>query len=130
MAGLGIRNEFPRGSAVVEHRTHNPGDAGSIPAPATTLPPSPHSKRFGLTRRQYHLFQAIGEFIRTHKISPTVRELSALTALNSVGRTVEMLDALEERGLITRIKRQSRSIAIVRRTHACSACGHVDEVRE
>jgi repressor LexA len=65
-----------------------------------------------LPRRQEEALNHIIAFVREHHYAPSVRELSALMGLKSVSTVHSHLRGLEERGLISRPARRSRSIQL------------------
>jgi SOS-response transcriptional repressor LexA len=65
-----------------------------------------------LPRRQEEALNHIIAFVREHHYVPSVRELSALMGLKSASTVHSHLRGLEERGLITRPARRSRSIQL------------------
>ena len=66
-----------------------------------------------LTKRQKTVYECIKSFIASHGYGPTVREVCSELGLRSPSTVHVHLNALEEKGLITRDPLKSRSIALV-----------------
>ena len=69
--------------------------------------------KMGLTIKQNHMKKCIAEFISTHGHSPTYQELANVSGIDSVGNVHRYVSNLRERGHITMLPGQERSIAIV-----------------
>lgn len=65
-----------------------------------------------LTTKQTEVFNILKEYIEREKIAPTVRELCKLTDTHSTGSMQAMLDRIEQKGYISRIKSSPRTIRI------------------
>lgn len=71
-----------------------------------------HNPKPGLTAKQQRCLDVITEYIRLNGQAPRIVDLMALL---NVGRptVVWYLDALQERGYITRVHRKARNIRLV-----------------
>jgi SOS-response transcriptional repressor LexA len=67
----------------------------------------------GLTKRQGELLAFLTEYVAEHAIAPTVEEMCVALGLTSKSVVSRMLDALQERGRIRRIKHRARAIEII-----------------
>lgn len=72
-----------------------------------------------LTAKQQETFNAIQNFIETRNYSPTVSELKLLLSVSSNQAVLNHLDALQDKGYITREKR-ARGIMIKKHSFAGS----------
>lgn len=69
---------------------------------------------YGLTPKQAALLEFIRTYIPAHNgVAPSFNEIVAAIGVHSKGNVSQYLYALEERGLIRRIKYRARSIEIV-----------------
>jgi repressor LexA len=64
----------------------------------------------GLTKRQQEILGFIQEFIRTHRYSPSYREIMRQFGFTSLGSVYKHLQVLKRKGLVTAEKKCSRSI--------------------
>lgn len=65
-----------------------------------------------LTAKQSALLRFIAGYQAAHGYSPSYREMCAGVGVRSNQRIFEMVDALEERGAITRLPHKARAITI------------------
>ena len=65
-----------------------------------------------LYRKQREILQFLTEFIDRHGFAPTIREIASAVGLSSPATVEEHLQALERKGVITRIKGKKRAISI------------------
>lgn len=68
------------------------------------------TEKFALTRRQQETLDAILTYRTENGVSPTVREIMELIGAKSLGHASSLLDAIQERGYITRLPGKARSI--------------------
>jgi hypothetical protein len=66
----------------------------------------------GLTRRQDDALQFIREYHAEHGIVPSYREVAYGLGLASVSGVYRLIDCLEDRGYLTRLPNQARSIVL------------------
>jgi SOS-response transcriptional repressor LexA len=66
-----------------------------------------------LTAKQAALLRYIAGYQAAHGYSPSYREMCEGVGIRSNQRIFEMVDALEERGAITRLPRKARSITLL-----------------
>ena len=66
-----------------------------------------------LTAKQAALLRFIAGYQAAHGYSPSYREMCEGMAIRSNQRIFEMVDALEERGAISRLPRKARSITLL-----------------
>src|SRR5690606_39118067 len=69
----------------------------------------------GLTLRQVRLLAFIRDYTQKNGYSPGVREMQAELGLQSKSGVVRLLDALQERGRISRIRGKVRSVVVLDR---------------
>jgi repressor LexA len=67
-----------------------------------------------LTARQQQILEWIKDFIRQHRMPPTVREIGAAFGIKS-SSVFDQLKALERKGWITREPRKARFLIVRRR---------------
>ncbi len=67
-----------------------------------------------LTKRQYQVLKAIYRIIKEKGRPPTLRELGEKLSIKSTKGVSDHLKALEQKGWIRRVKRQSRGIRLVK----------------
>lgn len=85
----------------------------------------------GLTRRQGEALDFIRAYMGTHSgVSPSFDEIRDALGLKTRGRVHYLIKGLERRGHIRRPSAAARAIALVHRTHTCSACGNIDRVTQ
>lgn len=85
----------------------------------------------GLTRHQSNALVFIGNYLSTHNgRSPSLDEIGNELGLKSRSLVHALVKRLEARGHIRRTAGSARSIALVHRSHTCSACGHTDRVTQ
>lgn len=78
-----------------------------------------------LTTKQAKCFNFLVERINKNRTAPSCEEICAYMGLVSKGGAFRLLNRLEERGYIRRLKGQARAIEIIdRSSHYCPACGH------
>ncbi len=65
------------------------------------------------TVKQRAIHQFLRDFFDVHKKPPTVREIQAHFGYRSTNSVTSLLDALERKGFIRRVKRQSRNIVFL-----------------
>lgn len=70
--------------------------------------------KHGLTRRQSQLLGFIAEYSSKHGCSPSYVEMAQEMGISGVSAIHQHVTRLEERGHITRLPGQSRSICVVR----------------
>lgn len=75
----------------------------------------PIETRAGLTAKQREVYEFIGWFIHQHGYSPSFDEIMEDARIFSKAGVTRLLDGLEERGVITRLKDRARSISITAR---------------
>lgn len=75
----------------------------------------------GLTAQQSKLLSFIEASARQGGIPPSYADMAAHMGLASVSGISRLLDGLEERGRLKRIKRRARSIEVIAK--ACPHCG-------
>lgn len=68
-----------------------------------------------LTKKQESFYQSIKKYIKENKIAPTVRELSYINNLKSVSTVHDYIIKLKDKGYITFIEHEARSIRIKRK---------------
>lgn len=68
-----------------------------------------------LTVRQWMLARFIGNYIRGHGFSPTLREMGEAMGIHSSNGVKGHLIALERKGFIRRTARTARSIQVLRK---------------
>ncbi len=66
-----------------------------------------------LTQNQQEVFKQIQKYIENHGQSPTISELKELIGASSLRSVTQYLEALENKGLVTRKRYKSRGIALV-----------------
>lgn len=66
-----------------------------------------------LTPKQKRFYETVKSFIKKHRKSPTVTELTKLLKLSSPRAVTQYLNSLEKKGLITRGRYQRRGIQVV-----------------
>lgn len=69
---------------------------------------------FGLTQQQSHLLKYIENFSSEKGFCPSYRQMMAALELNSVSGIARLIDGLEERGLIRRLRDRARAIVVCR----------------
>lgn len=67
-----------------------------------------------LTRRQLELLTFIGDYIRENKQSPMLEEMREAVGGRSKSAIAFLLDRLQERGFIRRIRRIARNVVILK----------------
>lgn len=67
----------------------------------------------GLTKKQREALDFIADYIRIHRVSPSLGEITVSLGLKSKSGAYRLVSALEERGFITRLKDRARSIRLV-----------------
>lgn len=67
----------------------------------------------GLTKRQQEIVQYVSEFIKTHRYSPSYREIMQHFGYNSLGTVYKHLQVLKRKGLLNAEKQCSRSLMLV-----------------
>lgn len=67
-----------------------------------------------LTPRQKEVYDFLCRYIEMHRYAPTIAELQSHLGLSSPASVHQLLTALEDEGLITRVKHASRGIELVR----------------
>lgn len=79
----------------------------------------------GLTIIQANCFAFIERYAaQTNGASPSYKEIALGVGINSVSRVREVLDGLEERGLIKRLRNRARAIIILPQ-NVCAHCGFI-----
>ncbi|HKV42812.1 MAG TPA: transcriptional repressor LexA [Blastocatellia bacterium] len=68
-----------------------------------------------LTPRQKEVYEFLCRFIDDHSYAPTIAEIQARFGLSSPASVHQLLTALEQEGLIRRIKHATRGLEIVKR---------------
>lgn len=68
----------------------------------------------GLTATQQRCVQFIENFSAEHGSSPSYREIGAAVGLASVSGVYSLIERLEERGAITKLPGQARSLLVCR----------------
>lgn len=68
---------------------------------------------YGLTQQQSHLLGFIKRFSADNGFSPSYRQMMAALELKSVSGASRLVDALEERGFIHRMRDRARAIEVV-----------------
>ena len=71
------------------------------------------TQQYGLTKRQRTVLDMIISFTAKHGLAPTVREIRDALNLKSIGHVSAILDALVERGYLSRLSGKSRSIVVL-----------------
>lgn len=79
----------------------------------------------GITRQQLDCLNFVRSYTREHGYSPSFQEIADALRLKSKSGALRLLDNLEDRGHIVRLRRRSRSIQLVKRFAAAN-----DEERE
>ena len=69
-------------------------------------------KRKILTTKQQRAYDAIRDHIKRNNESPTVSELAKLLCVSSLRTVTQYLESLEKKGLILRMRHQSRGIRL------------------
>ena len=69
--------------------------------------------QYGLTKRQRSVLDMIISFTAKRGLAPTVREIRDALNLKSIGHVSAILDALVERGYLSRLSGKSRSIVVL-----------------
>lgn len=78
---------------------------------SSSLAPNPSES---LTVRQWKLARFIGNYIREHGFSPTIREMCEAMDIHSTNGVKGHLAALERKGFIRRTALTARSIQVLR----------------
>lgn len=82
--------------------------------PAGAFIPHARIRRYSPTKRQAEALAFILRYKAEHDgLSPTVREIAEAMGATSTGQIARFLDALEQRGHITRSKHLPRSITVI-----------------
>ena len=68
---------------------------------------------YGLTKIQNDCMNFLVEHKDEKGVYPTIREISEKLDLRSTGRAHDILNGLEERGVIKRLSRQARAIEVI-----------------
>lgn len=66
-----------------------------------------------LTPRQMDCYKALAAYITEHGQSPSIEELQTMTGLKAKSGVLRLLDGLEERGWIHRMRFRARAISLV-----------------
>lgn len=70
----------------------------------------------GLTRKQRELFDFLADYVaETNGLAPSTAEMQTAMDLRSKSGVVRLLNGLEERGYIRRIRNRARALEIVER---------------
>lgn len=67
----------------------------------------------GLTEREQILLNAIKKYLAEHPYPPSIRDLIEMTGIGGTSVVLHYLVNLEEKGKITRVEGQARSISVV-----------------
>ncbi len=71
------------------------------------------SERIKLTKAQQKIYDFLSEYIKEHKIPPSIREICTATGLTSTSTIHSHLLNLEKKGYIKRSSSKSRSVRLV-----------------
>lgn len=71
-----------------------------------------HAGRGDLTPRQREAWEKMRAYVDEHGYSPTVREVTAMLGNTSTNGTAQMLDALQKKGWLLRVKGTSREMTV------------------
>jgi len=80
----------------------------------------------GLTRLQLDLLGFIESYFAEHKIAPSFDEMRDFAGLSSKEGVFRLVNALEERGFIRRLRKRARAIELVHKDGVvvCFHCGN------
>ena len=70
-------------------------------------------RRHALTERQRELYEFIGDYIDANDFAPSFEEMRVGLGYGSTSSIAWLLDALEERGAVTRLTMRARAVTIV-----------------
>lgn len=70
-----------------------------------------------LTKKQMLIIDFIGDYIATHGVSPTYREIMTALGLSSVSAVAEHIDNLVKKGALKKSSGEARSLEIIDLTH-------------
>jgi len=93
-----------------------------VEANLTKAKPAPAARKAGLTLQQNRCLEAIKMRIADTGRPPSVAELMFALGLASKSGVFRLLNALEERGHIVRLRNRARSIIIVEPMTRCPHC--------
>jgi len=71
----------------------------------------------GMTPRQLKLMVFVQTYTAEHGYSPSCREIAAGIGVKAASNVIDIIKALEERGLCRRLPRRSRSLALTETGH-------------
>ena len=87
-------------------------DRLSLPVPAGS-PPSPHSCQQELTPAQQELYDWLDDYIRSHRHSPSIRQMMEAMGLRSPAPVQSRLRHLQQKGWITWQEGQARTLQLL-----------------
>jgi len=67
-----------------------------------------------LTQRQLDLLTYISGHVGAKRFAPTTRDMAAAIGLRSTSGVTRLLDGLEERGFIRRLRGRARAVEVIR----------------